>query len=477
MKKVKCWWSKDPQPGNMGDIITPVLITKLFNKQCQWVNTRKDTEHHYLMTGSILQLAKANTTVWGSGAITESFINSPDAEYLSVRGPVSYELLKRDGATVAPIFGDPALTVPLFHKNNMQKKFKIGIVPHYVDYKNVRHMYRKDRSINVINILDSNPINVINQMLRCEKIVTSSLHGIIISHAYGMPVAWVKYSNLLFGDGIKFKDHFLSVGIDKYTCTELNEYNDEQQLDKLHYTTDAKIDTNKMLMVLEQSLASRIDKQISSPYIKDLNEYMDLQNDKEKRYPTIISFFTNSWLYRKYALELRDKCNELGLNYYICGLENAENYLENTKIKPRFILNALEKLNHDVLWIDADAILHKTPDFFIDFQYDFGSRKKPVQSEREWHVGTMYFKYNNRVISFMNNWIEQLGGKLSDEHALDELWKLNKFNGISTSDIPVTYFNIIKSYEQSNNIDDLVISHRISSGDSKMQLKKSGIFV
>jgi len=34
-----------------------------------------------------------------------------------------------------------------------------------------------------------------------------------VAHAYGIPAVWVKFSNKLFGDNIKFYDYFASVGI------------------------------------------------------------------------------------------------------------------------------------------------------------------------------------------------------------------------------------------------------------------------
>jgi hypothetical protein len=43
--------------------------------------------------------------------------------------------------------------------------------------------------------------------------VSSSLHGIIVAHAFGIPAAWLRWSDKLSGDGVKFRDHAALVGL------------------------------------------------------------------------------------------------------------------------------------------------------------------------------------------------------------------------------------------------------------------------
>lgn len=49
------------------------------------------------------------------------------------------------------------------------------------------------------------------EFLQCEKIVSSSLHGVIVAHAYNIPAVWQKFSEKVFGDDIKYQDYFESV--------------------------------------------------------------------------------------------------------------------------------------------------------------------------------------------------------------------------------------------------------------------------
>ena len=53
-------------------------------------------------------------------------------------------------------------------------------------------------------------IFIINEILSCERIVSSSLHGLITAQSYDIPCFWFK-QNYIPGDDIKFYDYFESV--------------------------------------------------------------------------------------------------------------------------------------------------------------------------------------------------------------------------------------------------------------------------
>ena len=73
----------------------------------------------------------------------------------------------------------------------------------------------------VINLKDDVE-TVAKQISSCEKIISSSLHGLIAAQAYDIPFAWVKFSDNIKGDGIKFYDFFDSVGVDLQLSTVEN---------------------------------------------------------------------------------------------------------------------------------------------------------------------------------------------------------------------------------------------------------------
>ena len=76
--------------------------------------------------------------------------------------------------------------------------------------------YEADKDILVIDLMTNNIEPVTDLFLQCEKIVSTSLHGLIVSHAYRIPAVWVQFSDKLFGDGIKFQDYFESVKMETY---------------------------------------------------------------------------------------------------------------------------------------------------------------------------------------------------------------------------------------------------------------------
>lgn len=67
---------------------------------------------------------------------------------------------------------------------------KVGIVPHFVDYAFFFDNYAD--KYNIIDVRTNDVEGVIDQINESEYILSSSLHGIIIAHAYGIPALWIK---------------------------------------------------------------------------------------------------------------------------------------------------------------------------------------------------------------------------------------------------------------------------------------------
>jgi hypothetical protein len=163
-----------------------------------------------LAIGSIIRFATRHA-VWGSGAMRTTDVPSPQARYLAVRGPLTRDVVIRAGGDCPEVYGDPALLLPLFHNEPVQQKYEMGIVPHYRDMEALT--CAKLSGLPFVWPLAANPLTVVDRIRQCKAIVSSSLHGIIVAHAYGIPAAWL-HSTRLNGDGVKFRDYAASVGIE-----------------------------------------------------------------------------------------------------------------------------------------------------------------------------------------------------------------------------------------------------------------------
>ena len=216
--KIGRWYNNKE---NWGDGINPILINDLYGKKLIHINSIFNIFKLpiYSCVGSIINVFPKNKRIiiWGSG------IANPDLplkfipnEVRAVRGPLTLDYLKKHGIKCNPVFGDPVLLIKrVYNPSQIVKKFKYGIICHYEDITpELDRRIAIDDTILKINIIQdlSNPYLIIDQILSCENLVSSSLHGLILADLYEVPNAWVFFENfekLTF----KFFDYYLSLDV------------------------------------------------------------------------------------------------------------------------------------------------------------------------------------------------------------------------------------------------------------------------
>lgn len=216
-EKIVKWHSSIETKRNFGDALNPWLFEKITGNLP--INSSKifnfKNRPVYSCIGSILDNnSTKNLVVWGSGFKEKGnvFQEIPQ-KIFAVRGPLSRNNILDQGIECPEIYGDPALLLPKFYNPNITKKYKLGIVAHYVDKQNKFYLQLIDALPNDILVIDiENTIeNVVDDILQCESIASSSLHGIIVSDAYKIPSIQLKFSENVIGDNFKFKDYMASV--------------------------------------------------------------------------------------------------------------------------------------------------------------------------------------------------------------------------------------------------------------------------
>ena len=234
---------------NFGDALNPILLNKLTNKKILWVNRVYYPKPYIMCIGSILQKATSDSLIWGSGFISsDSKCSEKPKKVYAVRGPKTRAKLLEQDIDCPEVYGDPALLLPKVYAPKIEKKYKLGIIPHYVDQENkILDQFSKEEGVIVIDIKMKDHYAFIDLLLSCEKIVSSSLHGVIVADAYNIPSVWAEFSKNVKGEGFKFFDYFLSV---KRTDLGPLLINNESKIDDLYDAFyDYKIDIDLDLLI------------------------------------------------------------------------------------------------------------------------------------------------------------------------------------------------------------------------------------
>ncbi len=194
---------------NVGDILNPYLIEKLFNVKC--IQRQKGKSPNLLAIGSVMHEAKLSSYIWGSGFIsTTDLPEKLDPKKIkALRGKQSVRLLsEKYNINLGTIpLGDPGVLMPLVYPIKKDKKYKIGIVPHYVDKDKIPDSVLSNPSVKIIDV-QQEPEDFVNDLMECSNILSSSLHGLILSDAYGLSNKWIILSDRLVGGEFKFHDYY-----------------------------------------------------------------------------------------------------------------------------------------------------------------------------------------------------------------------------------------------------------------------------
>lgn len=170
-------------------------------------------EKPVMAIGSILCQGNYHTKVWGSGFMNRDEKFRGGIIY-ALRGKHSYNMLKAQGVdTDCRVFGDPAFLLPLFIAPSCNKKYEVSIIPHFSEYDFFSKTY--SGKYHVIDLSGNHIQRVVDEITASKVILSTSLHGIIVAHAYGIPALWIKKGNIET-DGVKFYDYFSSVDIKEY---------------------------------------------------------------------------------------------------------------------------------------------------------------------------------------------------------------------------------------------------------------------
>lgn len=211
---------------NFGDYLSLKLVERIVNNPLRtYTKAHKTVEKKMLGTGSIISFASDHDIVWGSG-INGKLLKSKhykfnDLEIRCVRGPLTRQFITEHLHIYCPeIYGDPALLFPYFFPEFTRKEnpsYDYIIIPHYSEEDD----FPKEDWDNVV--FSTDPWDeVVAKILDSRFVISSSLHGVIIAEAYGIPARLLRVSNNepLF----KYLDYYSGTGRPNFSyATTINE--------------------------------------------------------------------------------------------------------------------------------------------------------------------------------------------------------------------------------------------------------------
>ncbi|MCD8003147.1 MAG: polysaccharide pyruvyl transferase family protein [Clostridia bacterium] len=223
---------------NLGDELAPVIYNWMLERRKIQVNQRIKKEIHLMTIGSMVGSWNFDAVVWGSGVHLFSNVRKlarlkgfQKFDIRAVRGPVTKSVLKSCGYECPDIYGDPAILMPLiYHPEVVAKEKVISVVIHYKAdgqwekdlLKRIDDRGRSDSEdvsrekydirIQLLNIGTRDYTSYIREMLASEKVVSSSLHGIILAEAYGIPAVFLNTGGYVDDALMKYYDWYYSTG-------------------------------------------------------------------------------------------------------------------------------------------------------------------------------------------------------------------------------------------------------------------------
>lgn len=267
-KKIKVYYAKVP---NMGDLLNVLLIEQLFGYKVR---------RHTYLTGELSAIGSGlgqftlsdspffamaervagvlfpTVTVWGSGFISYKEVDTPfyrkNMRFAAIRGALSKcRVEKLLGHPLDIPMGDAGILASYLLKEPPRKQYRVGIIAHYKEqdepvFQKLAVSYPQSLLIDV----RQQPQVVIQQIAQCERVISSSLHGLIIADSLRVPNVHIKVSDKLLGDGFKFDDYYSAYQmthpqLDTQTC----EAPTLDWIDANYRVTDGMVETMKRNML------------------------------------------------------------------------------------------------------------------------------------------------------------------------------------------------------------------------------------
>ena len=191
-----------PRVNNFGDLLGPEIVARI--ARSRGLEERPELRR-ILTVGSILHLARPGDVVWGSGANVKEPAPIPrDLDVRAVRGPLTAARLREGGNRSSEVFGDPALLLP-----HLWTDEELGIVRGSGGTVLVPNLHDRHRFPPTALSPRGPALEKVRQIASADSVIASSLHGIVVAEAFGVPAVLVAAST---EPAFKYEDYYAGTG-------------------------------------------------------------------------------------------------------------------------------------------------------------------------------------------------------------------------------------------------------------------------
>jgi hypothetical protein len=242
---------------NFGDALSPVMVALCSGLPIERIPF-KAAGPRIAAVGTIGHGIEGGS-VWFWGAGSSKFRNPGEAEpqvyspppdteihINATRGPISRGILGGETPPPGAIYGDPVWALPRFYENTVPKTHELGVImhlseladrefvasakPHYKRFDIPSGLQGSVRLINTLTEVSAAALrDKLDEILSCKRIVSTSVHGMVIAESFGIPCLYFsprpRQPGVVTFDldpdsslDLRIVDLYAGIGLDKLTA-------------------------------------------------------------------------------------------------------------------------------------------------------------------------------------------------------------------------------------------------------------------
>lgn len=219
---LKLFWSRGHER-NAGDWFSPLICECLSGRPVAYADPRGCD---LVAAGSLLgRLNKSHRLhrlglrrsldIWGTGSLRSEDRLRGSHRLHAVRGRLTLALCESPAGATS--LGDPGLLVEALLDGPVEKRHGVGVIAHLadLDHPEVGAFLETASHARLLDVT-SPAEQFIKEIARCERILSSSLHGLVFADALGIPNRWFTASGALVGGRHKFDDYYSAFGMEAH---------------------------------------------------------------------------------------------------------------------------------------------------------------------------------------------------------------------------------------------------------------------